>query len=87
MGSRFLVLYRLPRNTGFLRFGFSTSKKVGKAVVRNRVKRILKEICRLNKTWFSEGYDYIIIPKRDSGKESYNTFKEELFKLSRRIKK
>lgn len=82
-----MVLYRLSGNTCVTRFGFSLSKKIGKAVVRNRVKRILKEICRIHADWFEEGYDYIIIPKRNSGKESFYTFKEEMFKLSRKIMK
>jgi ribonuclease P protein component len=87
VGSRFLVLYRLSGTVGLTRFGFSISKKTGKAVVRNRVKRMLKEICRLHTDWFEEGYDYIIIPKKDSGKESFHTFKEEMFKLTAKIKK
>ena len=80
-------MYRLPGKTGFTRFGFSTSKKIGKAVVRNRVKRILKEICRLNKDWFCDGYDYIVIPRKESGREKYRSFEEELYKLSRKLNK
>lgn len=80
-------MYRLSGIAGMTRFGFSISKKLGKAVVRNRVKRMLKEICRLNTDWFDQGYDYIIIPKKNSGKESYHTFKEEMGKLTGKIKK
>ncbi|MFZ5649117.1 MAG: ribonuclease P protein component [Bacillota bacterium] len=85
VAGRHLVLYGLRKRTGELRFGFSISKKIGKAVVRNRLKRILKEICRLNTHWFKEGYDYIIIPRRDSSRKNHHILKEELYRLSRKM--
>lgn len=85
MAGRHLVLYGLHKKTGELRFGFSISKKVGKAVVRNRIKRVLKEICRLNSHWFKEGYDYIIIPRKDCVKKNYHTLKEDLYRITRKM--
>lgn len=85
MAGKHLVLYSLQRNARDIRFGFSISKKTGKAVVRNRIKRVLKEICRLNSGWFRAGYDYIIIPRRDAVKRNYHELKEELFRLTRKL--
>lgn len=44
--SRYLVVYFLPNSFESLRFGFCAGKKIGTAVVRNRVKRLLREAVR-----------------------------------------
>lgn len=85
MAGRNIVLYCLEKNSTEIRFGFSIGKKLGKAVVRNRIKRILKEICRLNTGWFRKGCDYIIIPRAGATKKNYLNFKEELLRLSRKL--
>lgn len=47
VANRNLVLVYVKRRTNGLKVGFSVSKKVGKAVVRNRTKRLLKEAFRI----------------------------------------
>jgi len=81
-------MYSLKRNDSVsrVRFGFSVSKKAGKAVVRNRIKRVLKEICRINGQWFREGYDYIIIPRKGAIIKNFQDLSEDLFRLTRRIR-
>ncbi|MFC2044162.1 ribonuclease P protein component [Chloroflexota bacterium] len=44
--SGLVVMRALPNSLRFSRYGFSVSKRVGKAVVRNKVKRRLREIVR-----------------------------------------
>jgi ribonuclease P protein component len=58
---RFLVLKTIPNQLEYSRYGISVSKRVGKAVVRNRVKRVLREILRL--TPLEGGLDIIIIAR------------------------
>jgi ribonuclease P protein component len=51
------------RNGGAKRLGITVSKKIGKAVTRNRVKRIIRAaFCAVD---FPEGYDYIIMARPD----------------------
>ena len=48
---------------GKLQVGFSVSKKVGNAVVRNRVRRRLREIVRLNAPRLKSGWDIVVVAR------------------------
>ncbi|MTI93894.1 MAG: ribonuclease P protein component [Firmicutes bacterium] len=60
--SRSLVLYYLPTGNES-RFGFVVSKKVGGAHIRNRHKRLLREVIRLLLTRFPRGYDFVFVAR------------------------
>lgn len=59
--SSLLVMRILPNGLGLSRYGFSVSRRVGKAVARNRVKRVLREILR--RTSLERGWDVIFIAR------------------------
>jgi ribonuclease P protein component len=60
---------------------FVTSKKIGKAVYRNKVKRRIKEIIRLNKHQIRQTQDYVFIAKPWITKASYNKIESEIVSL------
>ena len=58
-----LVLYARPNRTGKNRIGITAGKKLGKAVVRNRVRRRLREVYRLNEDKFQPGWDIVVVAR------------------------
>ena len=69
-----LVIYYIKNNTKDLKIGISISKKVGKAVVRNRLRRLIKENLR-NMNYIKTGYTIIFLSKIGSEKIDYNQMK------------
>jgi len=63
------------------RFGFTLTRKFGKANKRNRVKRRLKEIIRLNIEKFENGKDYIISPKSHTIEFEYKNLENSLMHI------
>ena len=59
----FLVLYARPNRTATNRVGITASKKLGHAVVRNRVRRRLREVYRLNESLFAPGWDIVVVAR------------------------
>ena len=59
----YLVLYCRPNHTGQNRVGITVSKKLGKAIIRNRVRRRLREVYRLNEEQFAAGYDIVVVAR------------------------
>lgn len=62
-GNSFLVLYTRPNKTEMNRVGITVSKKLGHAVVRNRVRRRLREIYRIHETQFKSGWDIVVVAR------------------------
>ena len=69
------------KNSGhdITRFGFTASKKTGKAVQRNKIKRRLKGMIReIGQNEFAKSTDYIIVAKTDALKCKFDIMKENL---------
>ena len=58
-----LVLYARKNRTDGNRVGITVSKKLGKAHVRNRTRRRLREIYRLHEALFSPGWDIVVVAR------------------------
>ncbi len=63
----------------------AVSRKVGGAVQRNRVKRLLRGYFRLNKDRFPQGHDIVFIAKPESTTLDFGTLTEELSKFFGRL--
>lgn len=77
----FLVLYQCPNQLETYRVGISVSKKVGNSVVRSRVKRLVKEVCRLNTQGFKNGQDYVFVARVRMKDASYKDVEKSFFRL------
>ncbi|GGJ06289.1 ribonuclease P protein component [Neoroseomonas lacus] len=67
-----LVLQALAGEPGSLRLGFTVTKKVGNAVVRNRARRRLKEAARLSLPSLGlSGWDLVLIGRDGTGKRPF----------------
>ena len=64
-----IVIKALPNGLGLSRWGFTVSRRVGKAVARNRVKRRLREILR--RTPLQSGWDIIFIARPSAARANY----------------
>lgn len=67
------------------RFGLITSRRVGGAVDRNKVRRRLRELCRLNRPDVPAGWLVVVIAKSSAAKASFADLREEWLLLARRL--
>ena len=72
------IIYNKDSNHEYPRFGIAVGKKVGTAVVRNKLKRQIRMIINNNKNLFKNHQDYIIIVKRNALEHSFNELEQLL---------
>ena len=77
--SGLVVLKALPNNLPLSRFGLSVSKRVGKAVTRNRIKRLLREILRV--VPLKSGWDVVFVVRPVAANADYAGLKREVERL------
>lgn len=86
LANRELVLYVLKRDDPLKRIGISISKKVGNAVRRNRLKRILREVFRLNRGKMKEGLDLVFIVRRGTRISNYKEMENHVLDLLKKAR-
>ena len=79
------VLFGKPNNLGQHRLGLTVSRKIGGAVVRNRVKRLFREVFRRNCTDIPCHFDFIVNAKRECATASYAVLRQDFLSAARRL--
>jgi ribonuclease P protein component len=69
------------------RLGVTVTRKVGSAVVRNRIKRLVREAFRRERHRLEPGYDMVWVAKRTAGDTSYLDVVSDLQVLARKLKR
>lgn len=82
---RYLTLYDRKGRKGANRLGLTVTPKVGCAVVRNRVRRRLKEAYRLNEEGLKKGRILVIVARPESAGASFWELQDDLLRLFRRM--
>lgn len=81
----FLVFVLPQSEPGPTRVGVTASRKLGGAVRRNRVKRLVREAFRRHKLLFPAGLDVVFIAKKNAVEVDYEQVVREIEKLCRRL--
>ncbi len=82
--SKHYILYLDRTGEDMYHFGISVSKKIGNAVVRNRIKRQIKSI--LDKKDYKKGFNCIIIVRKSLLELDFEQMMESLFEQIHRLK-
>lgn len=84
--NRQFVVYHLDRQDGHtFRFGLSVSKRVGNAVVRNRIKRRIREVIRELEPRLAKPKDYVIIARKPTADMDFHEIKSSLVHVFKRV--
>lgn len=76
----------LPKNNADIRFGLTTTKKIGNAVVRNRARRRLRHLAReILPTCAKAGHDYVLIARFDTANRPWDQLKQDLLYCLKKV--
>lgn len=87
--NRNLILYKRKNDLEVTRLGITLTKKFGNAVLRNKTRRRLSEIYRQKLDRLKDGYDLVIIPKKNVTELSTRELEsalEHILKISKMLK-
>ena len=79
-----LVLYARKNRTDTNRVGITVSKKLGKAHVRNRARRRIREVYRLNEGQFQPGWDIVIVARSRAVEAPFEKLTASLLTLAKK---
>lgn len=80
-----MVVYCRKNKLGHNRLGLTASTKLGHAVVRNRCRRRMREVYRLNSPALRQGYDLILVARGRTANASWKELNDTFMKLCRKL--
>ena len=80
-----LALYCRKNNLGYTRLGITVGVKLGKAVVRNRTRRRIREAYRIHEDRFLPGYDLVVVARVRAGHSRYREVERSLLSLADKL--
>ena len=86
LANKYLVLKYKRADFSILRFGFSISKKYGNAVLRNRIRRQLKDILQKRILLVKSGYDIVFLVRQESRNATYTELVQAVDNLLKRAR-
>ncbi len=78
---RMISVHVIPNDLGHCRLGMAVSRAVGGAVLRNRIRRQLRDAFRLNRHSFPVACDIVIVPRRPWRSPAFNEIADEFVAL------
>ena len=79
-----IAMYVRRNREGMNRVGVTVSKKLGKAVVRNRVRRRLREVYRLHESRFLPGWDIVVVARHRAITASFSDLTKAYLSLAKK---
>jgi ribonuclease P protein component len=86
LSSTNFTVFARPNERPLSRFGFSIKKALGGAVVRNRIRRRLREAVRLHRQEIPAGWDIVIHPKEKARTAEFAGLAEEVLRVLSKLK-
>ena len=80
----YMVLYARRNRTDTNRVGITVGKKLGKAHIRNRARRRLREVYRLNEEKFTPGWDIVIVARSKSVEAEFAKLTKSFLTLAKK---
>ncbi|MDO8303135.1 MAG: ribonuclease P protein component [Sedimentisphaerales bacterium] len=86
LGDTMLAMFVAPNGRGYSRLGVSVGRTAGNAPIRNRFKRLMREVFRLNREQLPAGFDYVAIAPLKAAKElTFEDVRKSFLGLAKRI--
>lgn len=82
---RYMVLYCLGNPFKIKRLGITTSKKVGKSVRRNRIRRLIRECYRIYEVCIKNGYDIVFVARENEVLPEFKDIRKEMKYLLKKL--